>query len=405
MDAAVAATVFVAPALALGAAATGLRDLRGFAAAVAGAALGAWGSRFSLPVGGEGLQEASEAPGSASVVRAGALLAASGAVLAAGRWRRARSGGVRRPPRDPPSLSAVKVGSALGPVPRSGRGDVRDPGGPVHPRGAPRGERSAWLDQRALTPVGTSARLDARCLTEALTLLTGPAADDEGPQADLDGARVALLGVLTPDRAAALRDGGLEAVDRVTAFPAGAALVEDWLLASVEPGARLGGDHVDLSSLEGYDLVRSRRPSEPSSPPAGSAALPWTGRREARGPAVDRPLMASAIQAPLLAVDGLRGTAVGITGPGTIRANRPRALGWLGVRPDERLRASSRVAAARLDRPSPGDQPLAFLRRHADAQRASSPFETEGSASRSPRTRSRPCATTSSAGSRRASGR
>ena len=83
-----------------------------------------------------------------------------------------------------------------------------------------------------MTPVGTSARLDARCLTESLALLTGSTADDERPQADLDGARVALLGLLTPERAAALRDGGLKAVDRVTAFPAAAAVIEGWLLAS-----------------------------------------------------------------------------------------------------------------------------------------------------------------------------
>lgn len=377
VDAAVAATVFIAPSLALGAAATGLQDLRGFAAAVAGAALGAWASRWLLPVGGEGLQEASEALGSASVVRAGAWLAASGAVLAAGRSapRLAAAASAALLATLLP-LSAVKVQRPWDrfPAPAAVMFETRAGQFTLEERRG--GERSAWLDQRALTPVGTSARLDAHCLIEALTLLTGPADDDEGPQADLDEARVALLGVLTPERAAALRDGGLEAVDRVTAFPAAAALIEGWLLASVEPGTRLGGDHVDLSSLEGYDLVIA--------PPVGAelaarwAPLPWTGRREARWAAVDRPLMAGALREPLLAVDGLRGTAVGITGPGTTRAGRPRALGWLGVRPDERPRASSRVAAARLDRTSSRGQPLGFLRRHADAQRASSPFETEG---------------------------
>ena len=66
---------------------------------------------------------------------------------------------------------------------------------------------------------------------------------------------------------------------------------------------------MDLSSLEGYDLVIAPL-AFGAELAARWAPLPWTGRREARWAAVDRPLMASAIQAPLLAVDGLRGTAV-----------------------------------------------------------------------------------------------
>lgn len=376
VDAAVATTVLVAPALALGAAATGLRSLSSFAAATAGAALGVWASRWLLPVGDESLQETARALGSASVVRSGAWFAAGGAVLAAG----------RSAPRLAAAASAALLATLLPvsavrverpwdrfPTPAAAVFETRAGQFTLEERRG--GERSAWLDQRALTPAGEAARLDARCLTETLALHARSATDDARPRRGIGEARIALLGLLTPERAAALRDGGVRAVDRVTAFPAAAARVEDWLLASLEPDARLGGSHVELSGLEDYDLVIA--------PPVGAeiavrwAPVPWTGRREARWASLDRPLMLGAIPSPLLAVDGLRGAAVGISGPGIIRASAPRALGWLAVRPDERRRAAGRVATARIARSQAEGVPLEFLRRHADAQRASSPFETE----------------------------
>ncbi|MEE2941276.1 MAG: hypothetical protein VX460_12880 [Planctomycetota bacterium] len=375
VNAAVAATVLVAPALALGAAATGLQDLRAFAAAVAGAALGVWASRWLLPVGGEELPVAAEALGSSSVVRSGAWLVASGAAFAAGRSapRLAAAAAVALAATLLP-LSAVRVERPWDRFPAPAAVVFETRAGQFTLEERRGGERSAWLDQRALTPAGETARLDARCLAETLALHARP--DDGSARLDIGEARIALLGLLTPERTAALREGGARAVDRVTAFPAAAARVEDWLLDPLEPDARLGGDHVELSSLEGYDLVIT--------PPVGAevaarwTAVPWTGRSEARWASVDRPLMLAAVRTPLLAGDGLRGTAVGIAGPEIARASGPRALGWLAVRPDERRRAAGRIATARLARSRAEERPLEFLRRHADAQRASSPFEADG---------------------------
>ena len=374
VDAAVAATVLVAPALALGAAATGLRDLTGFTIAATGAALGVWMSRWLLPVGGETLGEAAEALGSASVVRAGAWLAASGAVFAAGRSapRLAAAAGAGLLATLLP-LSAVRVERPWDRFPAPAAAIFETRAGQFTLEERRGGERGAWLDQRALTPASGTARLDARCLTESLALHARTVDGDARPE--IGEARIALLGLLTPERAAALRDGGVRAIDRVTAFPAAAACVEDWLLASLEPDARLDGDHVELSDLEGYDLVIA--------PPVGAEVavrwtpVPWTGRREVRWASVDRPLMLGSIHAPRLAVDGLRGTAVGIQSPGINPASGPRALRWLAVRPDERRRAAGRIATARLARSRSDGRPLEFLLRHANAQRASSPFETE----------------------------
>ena len=100
-----------------------------------------------------------------------------------------------------------------------------------------------------------------------------------------------------------------------------------------------------------------------------------TGAREARWAAVDRPLMAGAIYA---AARGRRSprAAVGIRArePSTQAGRAPSAGSGA---PDERPRASA-ASRPRASTREPRGSTLAFLRRHADAQRASSPFETEG---------------------------
>lgn len=387
VDAVVAATVLVAPALVLGAAAAGLRSLPGLVAAVLGAAIGVWLSRWMLMENPMSIERATESLGSASVVRAGALLTAGGAALAARRsvpGLIAAAGSAALAGLLP--LSAIPVERPWDRFPVPAAAIVETRAGQFTLQERRGGARQVWLDQRALTPGVEDALLDALCVAEALAAYARSPEVRDGMLPELARARVAILGPITPDRAAALHVAGVHSADRASSFPWETSDVEQWLQENdsapiVFPGgqryagAAVSGSHMHLDELGDHDLVIA--PPVGSELVAGWRPVPWTGRIEVRWAALDRPLMLGDTAFPLVVADGLEGFAVGIQGPRSERSTAPSALSWLGVRPDERGRAAQRIAADRLVHGRTEERPLGVLSLHAGAQRASSPFETE----------------------------
>lgn len=372
VDAAVAATVFVAPALALGAAAVCCGTARGLACVLGGVALGPLAVDRVLAAGPDTIEALSASAGSAACVKGGALVALA-ALAIAGRGDRIATGVAAAL-----TLAAALVPISAVPVKRPWDRFAVEPSaifetvqGQFILEERRTGARQAWLDQRALTPGDDTRALDAACLRRSIeTARAGGFEFEEGPRGV-----VAIVGLLTPARTRALRGAGVREVMRCTGFPHLAKRLEEWLMADEEP---LPGGHVGLHKRHQFGLVI--HPPVGAVEAAGGASLAWGVSSDERSShvvhwwPVDRPPMVDALESPLVATHGLQSFAVGTGQRPERRGSSPSAWSWLQVRPGERRREAQRLALSRWAAPLPPFH--AALAAHAAAQRASSPFET-----------------------------
>jgi len=414
VDGVLGLVAFVLPALFAGAALHGLRRRDELASLTVGAALGLQLAPAVLaPRAGASLAElARTGPHSGRLVAVGVGLVAVG-VLVDALARRARE-------RSAASVWQALVGLALLVPAFTLRGRPRPVPAPwaifpqpvalafetaegqflVQPGAA--GLGLVRLDQRPIAPPAAGARLDAECLRRSLALL--PAAARER------GARVLLVGQLTPGRALVLAHAGVARLDRSAAWWPVMERLEHELFATTPQWrpAELGLGGAVLPFLEArervrageYDLVlvppvAGRLPlvPRPELPPGTIAVVWYDGESE--------PAVRDYDPAVLVAADGLERLALGAVlglqpepalepraGAGPfVASGRPSARGrtvaWMDERVPRRGPRSLAALAERLARAN-ADNPWRLLAtafaRHTAAQVESSPWATSEAA-------------------------
>ncbi|MCP3919967.1 MAG: hypothetical protein GY711_30935 [bacterium] len=395
-DAWIGATVLAPAAIFAGAALFGARRAADFAALAFGAAAGVWLAPTLLAVE-PGAVDLEAAPGSFSLLRLGALVAAAGAIASALVAR----GGLGAFPRVVGIPAAIACALLAW---RSGAGSFEVQrivsGLPVRPLlvcelpegqlvvDPPRGDgQLVSLAGRAIAPDADHARVDALAIVQAFDLL---------PDATrVSGPRVLFAGQMTRARRDLLNDLGAVQVDRGAAWWRAMAGIEALTDGSIVNGAILAPGEARARIADGvYDLVLVP-PCGGSAPvipdveaPAGTLVVAWID-----GAADD--LAARAIGRPLLLLaDGIEQLCVGIvwgrddevgrapaatpffasgepTGGSLLARLEPAT--WL--RPDRnRLELGRRLENANVGGPHASF--TAGLRRHLAVQSASSPYET-----------------------------
>ena len=380
--------VLLVPAFLLGAGLAGARDRARLVSLGIGGAAGLLLLPLALI---DGTPVPAEEAGrlAAERVASGALVAAAGGLMAlAGAWKRASrpawSGGAL-------ACGIALAVAALGPRPfvlplspwerfrPSAEWLADTPEGLMTLESHRGGASVVTLDRRPLTPGGAGERADEQRLRLSFELLA--------PQRR-SGARVLLVGQLTPLRAFALRGLGAGRIDRTAVWHASMAELEALLFGAGTPPE---GDV--LSPAEADDRARSGRydlivvPPVPGAAPrleieSGSArAVVWLGATSdiaggAWGGFV------------LLASDGFEQLSVGVHGGGEgVHAGRPvpspSAFHRLRLRTFERESESERAVARRLSAAAAGtatESLCAGLLEHLRVQVQSSPWETEAQA-------------------------
>ncbi|MEM9379284.1 MAG: hypothetical protein AAGB93_04980 [Planctomycetota bacterium] len=383
VDAIVALTAFVLPALAIGATLHVARHPARLAALLVGAAIGPLAVTSMLSIYPCRDLASLDSLGSAGLVRQGALVTGLALVVAAtglGARSRVRLGAT--------GLALTVVGVAL-PVSRV---PVLDPWErfPVTPRAIfetasgqftiePAGgslER-VTLDHRPLSPRADELRADSMRIVRAVAA----ARDRDGRLPKT----VLVIGLLTPERAETLQALGVETIDRTAGWWEAMNVLENHLFANRPAPPGMSGPS-EFAIMDEYDLVLAFTSG-------ASASGPLDLLRSATGPFdvvqwldPDRPVAHVAMEERvLLSSDGIESFSLARThaldeDAGLIELGpplpAPTLVGWMSVRPDERARRVWRDAAARI---AAGPSAGAFERAialHAAAQHVSSPFES-----------------------------
>ena len=410
VDGVLGLVAFVLPALFAGAALHGLRRRDELASLVVGAAFGLQlVPPLLAPSPGASLAElARSGPHAGRLVAVGVGLVAAGVLLDA-LARRARK-------RSAASLAQALVGVALlvpalalrgrplpAPPPWSRFPQpvalaFETPEGRFLVQPGPVGLGAVTLDHRPIAPPAAGARLDAECLRRALALLPAPVRER--------GARVLLVGQLTPGRALVLAEESVARLDRSAAWWREMERLEAEVFAATPQwrAAQLGLDGAVLSPIEArervgageYDVVlvppvAGRLPLVPRPDlPEGTIAVVWyDAESEAAARDFGAPL--------LVAADGLERLALGAvfgleqepaaepragTGP-FVAAGGPSARGrtvaWMRERVPRRGPRSLAALAERLAHAN-SDNGWRLVTRafaeHASVQEESSPWAT-----------------------------
>ena len=393
VDVIVACVVFLGPALAAGTAVYCLRRSLDFALLCVGAAAGTWLAPRILAIDPATL-DLTELPSATRLLNAACGLGAFAMVACAFGYAR----------HTPARVVAVVVAlaCALGtlvepravpvqplraaPLARSAFSCDLDAGQlrVEHPRS---GVQHVQLNGRAITPAVERGTLDARCLRSAWALLPEPTRSN--------GPRVLLVGQLTPGRALVMDELGARRVDRCAAWWRAMRGLEHVLFTGHADPPR--GEVLDpVAARTGiadgeYDLVIV--PPIVGEPPlvphdvkvaAGTIVVLWldTSNLVVRR-AIERPIVleSDGLEFPTIGV--VWGVEPGSNGPSFLSAGRartPSAVEWMQVPAPDRPTASRTALARRLEGANAGgDWSLltAGLAKHAEAQRQSSPYETE----------------------------
>jgi len=403
-DALVAAAVLVLPAFAMGVVVYCARRRSELGALLLGGALGMQIAPLSLA-----WTEAGEpGPASGVLLFRAAILIGMGGLLSAWTFH----GGKLRPRVSVIALSAVLVAfgswdtrkrnpgtlaiQAWTRFPRKARAAADTPEGQllIFP-GSPGVER-VTLDHRGLTPSPAGAPADAELLRVSLSLLPEDVRER--------GARVLLVGQLSPGRSGVLADAGVTSIDRSAAWWRCMPWLETELFQGQEAflpeRAGMTGEVCSqtvarerLAAGE-YDLVivppvRGTAPLAPHvEVPEGTLAVAWLDAQS--------PIARRRIEGPvLLSADGFEelslGLVWGVLPESTDALDRPTLvltgdptpapsiLGWLRTRPEDRRRRSLVDICARLYDANASvewSSLTAGLLRHYEGQVRSSPWGT-----------------------------
>lgn len=398
-DALLAATGFVLPAFALGTALYCARRQRSLAMLLLGAAIGTAlvPDRLALPVGG-GADQASFA---ARLVMEGSVVAALGCAVGAlsrgPRKRAARAG---------QTVVAVLVGVLavalpVAPVPVLSPWAKRlvvpsltleIPEGLLTVEPSPGGLAMATLDRRALSPPTEGAAADGDRIELAFRTVSD--------EARARGARVLLLGQLTPGRALVLEALGAVRVDRSAAWHEAMEALETQLFARVtvqrSPGDVLAPEEARRRWLAGeYDLVLV--PPVPGEVPAlpevpetsGTPLVVWldAGQHYAAARALPEAILLSAVRFADLSLGVVLGRELDPEpspgAPAVVHSGSPVAepwpLDWLRTRRFHRVERALAAVAERLRRANAGTPWYDLtegLALHYAVQHHSSPFDS-----------------------------
>lgn len=392
LDAAVAGSIGILPLMALGASIHLARDRGALAIVIFGLGLGPGLAMEILPTGIESIADATGLPGSAALPKYGAV--AAGLLLMAMGWA---FGAPRAIAASGAALALVGALVPVGPIPilqpwnrfpAQPQAVFETVAGQFTIQSSRAGGLQVLLDQRPLMPGPDQVGLDRAAIFES----HASASEPPGAGGDLPMRGPLVLGLLTPERAAALAELGITEFDRHTSFPEVAPLLEQRLFE----GAGLAIDDIPRGRRTWIDAARYG-PAFAFTPGA-QAAMDW-GRGHYQAGAEfgqlrpywsdpDRPLVGPGGVPVDFAADGLRafsaredpqifGLEPGSGTKGQRAARRaPSVIEWLRLRPDERPREALRWILRRMTPPEGRELFHEGFVEFAEIQRVGSPFES-----------------------------